>query len=105
MKPFDFQKYLKNNTLLKESVNEAPVDGNDAPTGPIIDNKEAVDRILDEMIGLHAVDWAYILKQFAESLRQTGSVTVSSAVDKVGNLISKYAEPMYNGERDADYLP
>jgi len=27
MKPFDFQKYLKNNLLLKESVNEAPIDG------------------------------------------------------------------------------
>jgi frataxin-like iron-binding protein CyaY len=30
MKPFDFQKYLKNNPLLKENVNEAPVDGNEA---------------------------------------------------------------------------
>ena len=29
MKPFDFNKYLKNNPLLKESVNEAPDGGNE----------------------------------------------------------------------------
>jgi hypothetical protein len=29
MKTFDFQKYLKNNPLLKENVNEAPAAGNE----------------------------------------------------------------------------
>jgi len=34
MKPFDFNKYLKNNPLLKESVNEAPMDE------PAVDKKQ-----------------------------------------------------------------
>ena len=69
------------------------------------------------MIRLHAVDWAFIFKKFAEHLRRTGSEEVSGAIDDVGNLLSKYAVPMYNqgsykrtgadGEEEEfeDYLP
>jgi hypothetical protein len=44
MKPFDFNKYIKNNPLLKESVNESPVGSNKI-------DKSEIDRIIQAEYG------------------------------------------------------